>query len=173
MIGCERDIGPGFQRNAEVTPEQLQLAKVDHNVIPLCQRVMAAFISEEDCGSGSEDLSFDAYETEYEPDGEFDSLDHHPRADIQFACHSVYNGHKKTGKPEHDETECDIVNIPTAGLNSSFGNSTNGLLQDKTFFPSLSSCSELQYDSLDMNDKLLLELQSIGVSPEPVVSLFS
>ncbi|KAF7837933.1 uncharacterized protein G2W53_006415 [Senna tora] len=33
--------------------------------------------------------------------------------------------------------------------------------------PSL-TCSELQYDSLNMNIKLLLELQSVGVFIEPV-----
>ncbi|KAF7806763.1 uncharacterized protein G2W53_038924 [Senna tora] len=154
LIGCEKDVASGVQRNDGVIPEPLQLAKVDHNVIPLYQRVMAAFISEEDCGSGSEDLSFDAYETEYEPDGELESnsLDHYSWAGTY---HSAYNGHRKTGKPEHDETECDIVSIPTAGLSS------RALLSSLT-------CSELQYDSLDMNDKLLLELQSIGVFLESV-----
>ncbi|XP_028753555.1 uncharacterized protein LOC114713134 isoform X2 [Neltuma alba] len=169
LIGGERDVGLGIQSNAGVVPEQLQLAKVDHNVIPLCQRVMAALISEEDFGSGSEDFSFDAYESEYEPDGELElsSLDHHSRADAHFSCHSAYNGHRKTGKPEYDETECNMAPIPTSGLNASFGNSTNGSLQDKALLPSL-TCSELQYDNLDMNERLLLELQSIGVFPEPV-----
>ncbi|KAI9112624.1 hypothetical protein K1719_016547 [Acacia pycnantha] len=169
LIGGERDIGLGVQSTAGVVQEQLQLAKVDHHVIPLCQRVMAALISEEDFGSGSEDFSFDAYESEYEPDGELElsSLDHHSRVDTQFSCHSAYNGHRKTGKLEYDETECDIVTIPTSGLNASFGNSTNCSLQDKAIFPGL-TCSELEYDNLDMNEKLLLELQSIGVFPEPV-----
>lgn len=135
---------------------------------------MAALISEEDFSSESEDFNFDAYEPEYEPDGELElsSSDHYSRADTQFSCHSAYNGHRKTGKPEYDETECDMVTIPTSGLNSSFGNSANGSLQDKAFLPS-STCSEMEYDSLDMNEKLLLELQSIGIFPDPKVNLFS
>lgn len=169
LIDGERDVGFGIPSNAGVVPEQSHLSKVDHNVIPLCQRVMAALISEEDFGSGSEDFSFDAYETEYEPDGELElgSLDHHLRVDTKFSCHSAYNGHTKTGKLEYDETECDMATIPMSGLNANLGNSTNGSLQDKALFPSL-ICSELQYDSLDMNEKLLLELQSIGIFPEPL-----
>ena len=44
-----------------------------------------------------------------------------------------------------------------------------GFLRDKAM--SSFTCSELQYDSLDINDKLLLELKSIGISPAPVVSV--
>ncbi|KAI4335262.1 hypothetical protein L6164_013926 [Bauhinia variegata] len=169
LIGYEREIGPGVERSAGIIPEQLLPTNGDHYVIPLCQRLIAALISEEDCRSGLEDVKFDAYETEFEPNGELElnNLDHHSRANFQFACHSTYNGYRISGKPEHDETESDIVGIPTNVLNSNFGNSVNGILQDKTLMASL-SCSDLEYDSLNINDKILLELQSIGISPEPV-----
>jgi hypothetical protein len=55
---------------------------------------------------------------------------------------------------EHDDTTSDLFDIPSNGLHSS------------------QKISELEYDTLDMNDKLLLELQSIGISPEPMVSHF-
>lgn len=162
FVGHERDVGLGAEQSTGVNPEQLLPAKGDHNIIPLCQRILVALISEEDCTGGNGDIKFDAYEAKFEQDGELElnSLDHHSRANNQFACHSAYNGY----------TESDVVSNPTNGLGSSFGNFEYGLLEDKTLRPSL-TCSESQYDSLNMNDKLLLELQSIGIFLEPVVSL--
>ncbi|KAG4932329.1 hypothetical protein JHK87_046331 [Glycine soja] len=168
LMGCERDAGFDAQWNAGIVAEQLQLSKGDHNVIPLCQRLIAALISEEECSGGTEHFKFDAYDTEFEPDGEpeLNGLDHHSGTNFQFPCHSAYNGFRIMDKPEHDETERDIFGIPPTGLNSSFGKSVNGFLRDKAM--SSFTCSELQYDSLDINDKLLLELKSIGISPAPV-----
>ncbi|KAH1100820.1 hypothetical protein AAZX31_13G089600 [Glycine max] len=168
LMGCERDAGFDAQWNAGIVAEQSQLSKGDHNVIPLCQRLIAALISEEECSGGSEHFKFDAYDNEFEPDREpeLNGLDHHSGTDFQFACHSAYNGFRILDKPEQDETERDIVGIPPTGLNSSFDKSVNGFLHDKAM--SSFTCSELQYDSLDINDKLLLELKSIGISPAPV-----
>lgn len=160
LMGCGRNIGTGAQRGAGIVSEQLQQAKGDCNVIPLCQRLVSALISEEGC-SESEDLKFDAYDTEFEIDGELElnSVDHHSQANYQFASHSAHNGYRITRKPEHDDTDNDVVDIPSTGLNSG------------QKMPTL-TCSELAYDTLDMNEKLLLELQSIGIAPEPVVSYF-
>ncbi|KAL2338748.1 hypothetical protein Fmac_013194 [Flemingia macrophylla] len=164
----ERDAGSDAQWNTGIIAEQLQLSKGDHNVIPLCQRLIAALVSEEEC-SGSEHLKLDAYDTEFEPDGESElsGLDHHSGISFQFASHSSYNGYRVIDKPGNDETESDIVGVPPTGLNSSFGNSLNGFLHDKALMSSF-NCSELHYDSLDINDKLLLELKSIGITPAPV-----
>ncbi|KAE9609903.1 hypothetical protein Lalb_Chr07g0180961 [Lupinus albus] len=158
IIGCKRDAGPDAQNSAGIVPEQLQLSKGDHNVIPLCQRFIAALISEEDCSNGTEDFKFDAYDTEFEPEGDME---------FQFACGSAYNSYRINGRPEHDETESDIFGRPSTELNSSFSSSINCLLPDKALMSSL-TCSELQFASLDINDKLLLELQSIGIAPEPL-----
>ncbi|XP_019433724.1 PREDICTED: uncharacterized protein LOC109340471 isoform X4 [Lupinus angustifolius] len=168
LIACERGVGPGGQRGAGIVTEQLQVAKSDHNAIPLCQRLISALISDE-CCSQSEDLKFDTYDTEFETNGdlELSGLDHHSQANYPFTCHSAYNGYRTTGKPEHIETESDIVDIPPTGLNSRFVSSVNGFLHDKALMPSL-TCSDSHYDALDLNDRLLLELQSIGISPELV-----
>ncbi|KAK7265396.1 hypothetical protein RJT34_33016 [Clitoria ternatea] len=164
-IACKRDVGSDARWSTGIIME----SKRDHNVVPLCQRLMAALISEEDCSVGSEDIQFDAYDTEFEADGELElsGLDHRSGTNFQFACHSAYNGYRINGKSEHDEVESDVVGIPPTGLNSNFGNSVNGFLHDKSLMSSF-TCSELQYDSLDINDKLLLELKSIGIAPEPV-----
>ncbi|XP_006597826.1 uncharacterized protein [Glycine max] len=156
LTGSERDFEPGDQTGAGIVAEQLQLAKGDSNGIPFCQRLISALISEE-CNSESEDIMFDACDTESEADGELDlrSLDHHSRSNSHLACRSPYNGYRITRKSGHDETESDIVDIPSTRLNSSQN------------MPTL-ICSELQYATLGMNEKLLLELQSIGISSESV-----
>ncbi|XP_027359948.1 uncharacterized protein LOC113868500 isoform X2 [Abrus precatorius] len=153
---CEEDYGPSAQSCAGIVAEQWQLANGDPNRIPLCQRLISALISEE-CSSESEDIKFDVYDTECEADGELDlsSLDHHSRSISYLACHSTYNGYEITKKSGYDETGGDIVDIPSTGLNSSQNMPTW-------------TCSELQYDTLDMNEKLILELQSIGIAPESV-----
>ncbi|OIV97375.1 hypothetical protein TanjilG_07127 [Lupinus angustifolius] len=166
LIDCERDVGPGGQRSAGIVTEQLQVAKGDHSAIPLCQRLISALISDE-CSSESEDLKFDTYDTEFETNGELElsGLDHYSQANYQFICHSAYNGYRMTRKLEHIETESDIVDIPRTGFNSSFGSSVNGLLHHKASMP-IFTCSDSQYDALDLSDRLLLELQSIGIYPE-------
>ncbi|WJX28387.1 hypothetical protein P8452_17114 [Trifolium repens] len=142
LMVCGRDTGPDAQGGAG--------AKRDCNVIPLCQRLLSALISEEGC-SGSENLNFDAYDTQFETDGELelDHLDNHSPANYNFPSHSACNGYRTT-QMEHDDTTSDLFDIPSNGLHSS------------------QKISELEYDTLDMNDKLLLELQSIGISPEPM-----
>ncbi|KAK7328983.1 hypothetical protein VNO77_23125 [Canavalia gladiata] len=156
LTSHEKDFGPSAQRGAGTVADQLQLTKGDPNGIPLCQRLISALISEE-CSSESDDIKFDIYDTEFETDGELDlsSLDPHSRSNSHLACHSAYNGYWITRKSGHDETESDMVDIPSTGLDSSQN------------MPTL-ICSDLQYHTLDMNEKLLLELQSIGVAPESV-----
>lgn len=167
LIGCERDVRSDAQRSACNNTEKLPLPKGDHNMVPLCQRLIAALISEEDRSGGNEDLKFDAYDNESELDGELElsGLDHHSLSNFQFSSHSANNGYGIIGKPAHDES--DMIDIPNFGLNPSFGNSINGFLHDKALMSSL-ACSELQYNSLGINDKLLLELQSIGLDLESV-----
>ncbi|XP_057428757.1 uncharacterized protein LOC130722134 isoform X2 [Lotus japonicus] len=150
LARCESDIGHGAERGAGIVTEQLQLSKGDRNVIPLSQRMISALISEER-GSENEDYKFDVCDKEFEADEELElsSLDPYLRANDQFACHSAYNGYRITGKRKHVDTENDIS---SPDLNSSQ--------------PTL-TCSGLEYNTLDLNEKLLLELKSIGIAPEP------
>lgn len=156
LARCESDIGHGAERGAGIVTEQLQLSKGDRNVIPLSQRMISALISEER-GSENEDYKFDVCDKEFEADEELElsSLDPYLRANDQFACHSAYNGYRITGKRKHVDTENDIS---SPDLNSSQ--------------PTL-TCSGLEYNTLDLNEKLLLELKSIGIAPEPDVCYFS
>lgn len=160
------------RRISEFPLEQVVSGTGDAYVIPLCQRLIAALISEEDCGSGSEDLKVDAYGPEFDLDGELESnsLDHQSLVSFQDAGHAAFNGYRMTGKPENDEPETDMMSIPSKSMNSNFGHSMNCLLSDQALMPNR-TCSEFQYGNMQLNEKLLLEIQSIGLYPEPVVGL--
>lgn len=159
-------------RNIEYPMEQLILGTGDAHVIPICQRLIAALIPEEDYGSGSEDLKVEAYGTEFDLDGELESnsLDHQSLVSFQVAGHTTFNSYRITGKPEHDELETNILSIPNKSMNSNFGHSINGLILDQASMASR-ACSDFQYCNMQLNEKILLEIQSIGIYPETVVGL--
>jgi hypothetical protein len=170
FIEHEREMGPSTEaRSIELLAEQLVTGTGDHSVIPLCQRLIAALISEEDCSNGNEDLKYNAYGTEFELDGEFESnsLNHQSLIGFQFAGPTAFNGYRITGKMEHDEPESDIVGILNSGMNSNFGHSPNGIHSDQPMMPSM-AWSESQYDNMHINEKFLLEIRSIGIFPDPV-----
>lgn len=160
------------RRISEFPLEQVVSGTGDAYVIPLCQRLIAALISEEDCGSGSEDLKVDAYGPEFDLDGELESnsLDHQSPVSFQVAGHASFNGYRLRGKPENEEPETDMMSIPNKTMNSNFGHSINCLLSDQALMPNR-TCSEFRYSNMQLNEKLLLEIQSIGLYPEPVVGL--
>ncbi|KAK8535390.1 hypothetical protein V6N12_056909 [Hibiscus sabdariffa] len=131
LLEHERDGGIGAVASVdEIHSPQLLLDTRDNNVIPLCQRFLAALIPEEDIDSGNEDLPFDVI----------------------------------TGKPEHDDPEIDMLGN-TGINNSNFSHSQNGSFPDQPM-PGM-VCSEFQYESMKINEKLILEAQSIGIFLEP------
>lgn len=158
-------------RSIELLAEQLVPHTGDHSLIPLCQRLIAALISEEDCKSVNEDLKYNEYGSEFELDGELESNNMNDQSFVsfQFVGPTDFNGFRITGKAEHDEPESNIVGILNTGMNSTFGHSPNGLHSDISLMSSM-ACSEFLYDNMRLNEKLLLEVQSIGIFPEPVVS---
>ncbi|XP_059633157.1 uncharacterized protein LOC132275956 [Cornus florida] len=152
------------------------------NEIPLCQRLIAALISEEGneelCCSGNEDLKFDIHGSEFEIDAELESspLCHRSSRNLHLAGRAAFNGYRitSTGKSldklEHIALDNDMTAIPETGILSTSDHLENGLLSDQAVVPG-TVCSEFQYDSMTINEKLLLELQSIGLYPEPVPNL--
>lgn len=157
-------------RSGEFHPELLVPGTGNHTEIPLCQRLIAALISEEDSSSGNEDPVFDAYGVESDLDAEVESngLNYQSQVNFQLAGNAASNGYRITGRPDHDELEGGI-RIPNRTI-SNFGHSQNGLLPDQAFLSGL-ACSEFQYGNMHINEKLLLEIQSIGIYPEPLVGL--
>ncbi|XP_062091080.1 uncharacterized protein LOC133797254 [Humulus lupulus] len=154
-------------RNDEFLLEQLESGTGDHNEIPLCQRLIAALISEEDYSSGNEDLKDDAYQPELDLDGELgsNSFDHQSLLNFQFAGKTAFNGYRINAQSEHNELETDMADIAHKTMNSNLSHPLNGLLPDQELMPNR-PCSEIQYGIMPMNEKLLLEIQSIGIFPE-------
>ncbi|KAM0969853.1 hypothetical protein FF1_018056 [Malus domestica] len=152
-------------RRGDFRPEQFVPGTGDHAAIPLCQRLLAALIAEEDSSSVNEDLTFDSYGVDFDLDAEVESngLDYQSQDNIQFAGHTAFNGYRITGKPEYDEPG--VVGIPNKAINSDFDHSRNGFLSDPAVMPGL-SCSEFQYGNMSFDEKLLLEVQSVGIFPE-------
>ncbi|KAE8735321.1 Serine/arginine repetitive matrix protein 2 isoform 2 [Hibiscus syriacus] len=149
---------------AKTSTDEILLDTRDNNVIPLCQRFLAALIPEEDSDSGNEDPQFDIYGTGYQMDGELGSNGLSHIVNFQSTGHASFNGYRTTGWPEYDNPEIDILG--TTGINSTFSHSLNGSFPDKPMSDMF--CSEFQYESMKINEKLLLEAQSIGIFLEPM-----
>lgn len=100
-------------------------------------------------------------------DGELgsNSLDHQSLINFQFSGNTAFNGYGIIGHTEQNELEIDMTGIPHKKTNSNLGLSLNGLLPDQALMPNR-TCSELQYGNMPINEKLLLEIQSIGIFPE-------
>ncbi|KAG8657073.1 hypothetical protein MANES_03G036800v8 [Manihot esculenta] len=133
--------------------------------IPLYLRLLAAIISEEDFTHGNRDLEFDTYETGFELDRELGSNGLSHADNFKFSGHTPFNGYKMALKTEHDEAEIDALGISSTSIYSNFDDSVNGALSDQGLIPGM-VCSEFQYDDMQINEKLLLEVQSVGIFPE-------
>ncbi|XP_012450104.1 uncharacterized protein LOC105773044 isoform X1 [Gossypium raimondii] len=150
--------------NDELLSQQLLLDKRDNNLIPLCQRFLAALIPEEDSDSGNEDLQFDIYGAGFQMDGELGSNGLRHIVNFQSTEHASFNGYRTSGKPECDDPEIDMVG--KTGISSTFSHSLNGTFLDKPM-PDM-VCSEFEYEGMKINEKILLEAQSIGIFLEPM-----
>ncbi|XP_039018587.1 uncharacterized protein LOC120149944 isoform X2 [Hibiscus syriacus] len=147
----------------EIHSQQLLLDTRENNVIPVCQRFLAALIPEEDNGRENEGLPFDIYGTEFKMDGESRSNGLSHIVNFQSAGHASFDGYRISRKPEHDP-EIDVLGN-TGINNSNFSHSQNDSFPDQPM-PGM-VCSELQYESMKINEKLILEAQSIGIFLEP------
>ncbi|XP_011003357.1 PREDICTED: LOW QUALITY PROTEIN: uncharacterized protein LOC105110124 [Populus euphratica] len=149
-------------RTSELLPDQLM--PVDRE-IPLSQLLLAALTSEEDCTLGNADLEFDAYGTDFELHEELESNCVNHLDNFQFSGHDALSGCKMSGKPDHYETDNDISGIPNMGIDSNFRNTINGALSDHALVPGM-ACSKFQYDNTKIEEKLRLEVLSLGIFPE-------
>ncbi|KAJ8750801.1 hypothetical protein K2173_015982 [Erythroxylum novogranatense] len=138
--------------------------------IPLCQRLLAAIIPGDDSTHTNGDLELDGHGAGFELDGQLgpDGINH--SENFHLSGHLAFNGFKVTGNGESDEADMNFTGISSIDVTSNFSHSANGVLQDPASI-SIMTCPELQYDNMQTNEKLLLELQSIGIFPHPVVDL--
>ncbi|KAF5748459.1 hypothetical protein HS088_TW04G00413 [Tripterygium wilfordii] len=133
--------------------------------ITLCQRLISAIISEEDYHSGNDELECEEYGSENDLDGECQENGLNQLGNIQFAGNTPFKGYRMPGERECGQPKVNMLGTPRTGINSNFGHPPNGQLSDQAPMPRI-AYPELQYDTMDMNEKLYLELQSIGICPE-------
>ncbi|CAN0839271.1 hypothetical protein LINGRAHAP2_LOCUS2527 [Linum grandiflorum] len=138
---------------------------------PLCQMLLAAIISEEDCRHVDEDNEFGAYETGFELEGVLDLSGFEHLDNFQTSTHAAYNEYNVETKQGHDSPEINVLSVPKACTYSNSIHSANGGISDLT--PVSLAASDFQYDYMHLHEKLLLEVQSIGIFPESVPSMHS
>ncbi|KAJ0254215.1 hypothetical protein HA466_0107520 [Hirschfeldia incana] len=134
-------------------PEELATSSVDSKASPLYHRLLSALISE-DSMSINEDLQVDGF-------GAMPGLDD----DSEFSV-LKNNGFRNNERLEHDESEDDGSAILFNGFNNS-AYQCNGKFSDHSPI----DFSDIPYDKLGIDEKIYLEVQSIGISLEPMPSI--
>lgn len=131
--------------------------------ISLYQRIIAALIPEE------EDLKYDVHESPYEieKDIEPDTFCSHMSPSCDPSGCPTFNGYnvKSNGRSFY-ELEQNILSIPGTGF-PSCDHLQNGLHSDQ-LMPS-TICTEYQYQNMSINERLIMEIHSIGIYPDLVV----
>lgn len=162
--GYEHEADMGLvteEGSGELLTEELLPSRGDPNAVSLYQRFLAALIPQEDCSCGSDDVKYDGYGTGFELDPVIESNGSNHIVDFESARHTTFNGYRMTGRMDDEESEIDELGIPNKGINS------NGMFSNQALVPSVVS-SELQYDTMQINEKIFLEAQSIGIFLEPM-----
>ncbi|KAK6147678.1 hypothetical protein DH2020_018590 [Rehmannia glutinosa] len=159
-------------RSVELSPEHLTPGAKSPDEISLYQRLIAALIPEEGnqllfC-SGKEDLKYDVYGSrfELEKDMESDTLCSQISPSCDPSGYPTSNGYdvNSNGRSLY-ELEHNIVSIPDTG-NPSYDHLQIGLHADQLIPGTV--CSEYQYYNLSINERLLMEIHSIGIYPDLV-----
>lgn len=137
--------------------------------IPLCQRLLAALISEEGNDELSDDHNYDVYGSAFEfvTDVESNAFNHQSLQNYELGGYNTSNGHRinSTLRPCKES-----VHSPSNNHTTGFDHSYNGLTSDPATTPG-TTFSEYQYGNMPINERLLAEIQSIGIYPELVADL--
>lgn len=156
----ETDGGLSTDTSVELLPDLPLLDTRDHDAIPLYQRLMAAFIPEEDSGCGNEDLDFDVFGTGFQLDGEWASIDSSHIGSFQSAGHPNFNR-----ELEHEDSEVGLLKDVETRQN--FKHSLNSKPSSEASVAAM--VTDSQYENMNINEKLYLEAQSIGILLEPAL----
>ncbi|XP_058110303.1 uncharacterized protein LOC131253351 isoform X2 [Magnolia sinica] len=145
---------------------------LDHHVIPLSLRIVAAAIHVDEI----EELyceTYDSYGIRLEQDTNLkpQSLNQRSLENLLTVGRVASNGYRVTttqrylDELELAELEGDVVTDSSIKTVSNFGHSLN-VLQPKQAVISSMACTKFQYEKMSFDDRILLELQSIGISSE-------
>lgn len=161
-------------RSMELSSEHTASGAKTPNDISMYQRLLAALIpeegSEELFSSGKEDLRCDMYGSLFDMEKD--------RVPDTF-CSQISSSRDSSGYPASNgytvnsngrsicELEQNIVSFPDKGI-PSYDHLQIGLVADQ-WIPA-TVCSDYQYRNMSINERLLLEVHSLGVYPDLVVS---
>lgn len=148
---------------------------------PFCQILLSALISEDEIeepsgseNEGSEFNSFSYASDEFDGDIEHESFSQQSLHSFEhaglagFGEYSIAANGRSDNEQEHELLDKDSFSRPGMLIPSGADLSLNDFLPNQAVKPLL-SCSEIQYNKLSINERALLELQSIRLLPEPVV----
>ncbi|XP_010262016.1 PREDICTED: uncharacterized protein LOC104600644 isoform X2 [Nelumbo nucifera] len=146
-------------------------------VVPLSQTLIAAIISVDECedylSEGDEDMKFDICKTGFDLDSglKSNSLNHLRVGQAASNGYRTIPCQRLIDGMEHYELENDdLVTDINTGANLNFGCSLNGFQPDQAVVTKM-ACTEFQYDKMSLEERVLLEIQSIGIFPEQVPDL--
>ncbi|KAL8102617.1 hypothetical protein AgCh_027220 [Apium graveolens] len=162
---------------SDLSPEHLSPGPGSSTDIPLCQILLSALISEdgieEPCCSENEGSEFNTYGSdEFDEDLEPDSFSHQSLHNFELAGRTGLGGYRITANGrsfnelEHNLSDKDSFSMPGMWITSGVHHSPNDLVPDQAAKPVL-SCSDVLYNKMSINERALLEIQSIGLFPEP------
>ncbi|CAI9765948.1 unnamed protein product [Fraxinus pennsylvanica] len=166
-------------KGVELSPEAPEASTPTE--ISLYQTLIAALIPEEGnqelCSSGNEDSRFDVFGSCFEMEKDMDSDTFcSPRSQNRdISRYSASNGYRinADGKLfyelDHTFPDHNGGSIPDTGIIPICNHLQNGLLPDQ-IMPSV-ECSEYQYNNMSINERLLVEIHSIGLYPDLVPDL--
>lgn len=181
-FGMFKRAGDMYDTNrAELSPEDIASGTGMSSEISLCQILLSALISEdideEPSGSGNEEVEFNIHESEFEPDGLIEAgyYNNGSVQSFELSGRNGCNGYKINSCRSYDEMEHGLadkntLSRPDMWSSSGFDLSQNGFHPDHSVVP-VFSCSDVQYNKMSFNERAVLEIQSIGLSPERVPDL--
>lgn len=165
---------------AELSPEDIASGTGMSSEVSFCQILLSALITEdvdeEHSGSGNDEMEFNIHESEFEPDGQIEAsyYNNGPVQSFELSGRNGCNGYKTNSCRSYDEMEHDVADKntllrPDMWSSPGFNLSQNGFHPDHSVVP-VFSCSDVQYNKMSFNERAVLEIQSIGLSDERVVS---
>lgn len=145
-------------RSVELSPEHVAPGVEKPNEVSLYQRLIAALIPEEE-----EDLKYDVHESPFdiEKDMGSDTFCSHMSPSCDPSGCPTSNGYdvKLKGRLFY-ELEHNIMSIPGTGFSSCDGRTDQSM--------SSTICSDDQYQNMSIDERLIMEVHSIGIYPDLV-----
>lgn len=165
----------------EPSPEHFAPGTASPGEIPLCQRLLAALISEGNDElplSGKSEHNFNVYGStfEFETDVESNAFSHRLVQNYELGGHGTVKGHRISStlrsckESVHSPPNNHIMSGPDSPIATGLDHSYNGILSDPATTSGI-TFSEYQYGNMPINERLLVEIQSVGLYPELVPDL--